>query len=68
MRPERATRVTLRTKDHLLAPLSGARSYVINLDFPGDAVRLSSLARGDKPILPPRVLAPEDETEDEPAK
>ena len=67
-RPERVTRVTLRTRDHFVAPLAGARSYVIDLDLPGDAVRLSSLARGVKPTLPPRTLEPEDETEHEPAQ
>lgn len=67
-KPELVTRVAMRTKDHFLAPLSGARSYVVSLDVPGAAVRLTSLARGLKPILPPRVLEPEDETEDEPAQ
>jgi hypothetical protein len=67
-RPERVTRVAMRTRDHFLAPLSGARSYVVGLDLPADGLRLTSLARGEKPNLPPRVLPPEDETEDEPSE
>lgn len=66
-RVERVTRVALRTRDHVLAPLSGARAYGIDLDLPADALRLSSLARGEEPMLPEHILAPEDETENEPA-
>jgi len=63
---DRLTKVVLKVEDADLSSLDGSRSYTVDLSFPGDDLRLHSVASARPPVLPDKALAPDDGTEEEP--
>jgi hypothetical protein len=63
---DRLTKVVLKVENADLSSLDGSRSYTVDLSFPGDDLRLNSVASGRPPSLPDKALPPDDGTEEEP--
>jgi hypothetical protein len=60
------TSVTMSAMGGNLSSFVGAQSYRVDFDMLGTDLRLSSLAQGVRPTLPPKKVLPGDETEIEP--
>lgn len=60
------TSITITAIGGDLSNFAGAQSYRVDFDLLGTKLRLSSLARGVRPVLPPKKVMPGDETEIEP--
>ena len=58
--------ITMKAIGGDLSRFVGAQSYCVDFDILGTDLRLSSLAKGVRPMLPPKKVIPGDETEIEP--
>jgi hypothetical protein len=63
---DRLTKVVVKLTDADLSSIAQARSYSVEIDLPGDGLRLASPSVPKRFKLPEKLLPPDEETEEEP--